>query len=170
MSELTFQVAMRTVTSAAQSGSAELGVDQHEEQLGLAGQLPADRGPTGALAGPGRHPAQRHLEVEQVARDHLAAEPGPLDPAEQRELAGEGRVGQHGHPAQLGQGLDHEHPGRVGRPGKCPAKKASSPVSCQLPVADWPGSTASELGDEEEGVAMGQVVLGSHDRRGYRSR
>jgi hypothetical protein len=32
------------------------------------------------------------------------------------------------------------------------------------------GLDSVELGDEQEGVTVGQVVLGSHDRRGYRSR
>ena len=140
-------------------GPGGTGVDQDEEQLGLAGQLAAHRWPAGALTGPGRHPAEGHLELEQVAGDHLPPEPGLLDAAEQRELAGKARVGQHGHPAQLGQGLDHEHPGQGGAPREVTGEERL--VTGQLPAPRWPTGRVSrieQLGDEEERRPMGQDV------------
>ena len=41
-------------------------------------------------------------------------------------------------------------PGSVGRPGKWPAKNASSPVSCQRPRGRLAGHDLDQLVDEEE--------------------
>ena len=79
-------------------------------------------------------------------------------PPKRRELARVAVVGQQGDPAELGQGLDHQHPGRVGRPGKWPAKKASSPVRCHRPVADAGWHDLGDLVDEQERGTVGQYV------------
>ena len=168
MSELTFQVAMRM----AGRRSARVGrcrVHQDEQQLGLAGQLAADRGPTGPLAGPGRHPAQGHLELEQVTGDHLATEPGPLDPAEQRELAGDlAGSARTATPPSWASASTISTPGKRGPAREVPGEEGL--LAGQPPIAGGrlAGLDRQELGDEEERVAMGQVVLGSHDWRGYR--
>ena len=68
------------------------GVDDDEEQVGLAGELPGDLRPAAALAGPRRDAGHLEAQVDRVARFDLAAEAGPLDAAEQAELAREALV------------------------------------------------------------------------------
>src|SRR5438132_5250397 len=51
-------------------------------------------------------------------------------------------------------------PGSVGRPGKCPAKKASSPVRCQRPRADTPGTTSSISSTNRNGGRWGRTSSG----------
>ena len=101
---------------------------------------------------------------------HLAAEAGLVDAAEERELAGEALVGEHRDPPELGQGLDHQHPGQGGAAREVPGEEGL--VTAQVPAA--PGALSRlELGDlvhQEERGPVGQDVLGSqHGRRGYRS-
>ena len=57
-------------------------------------------------------------------------------------------------------------PGSVGRPGKWPAKKASSPVRCQRPRAGLARDDLVELVDEEKRGPMGEHVLGAHSAHG----
>ena len=52
-------------------------------------------------------------------------------------------------------------PGSVGRPGKWPAKNASSPVSRQRPVADCPGSTATSSSTNRNGGRCGRTSAGA---------
>ena len=93
-------------------------IDEDEEEVGLAGRLPADVGPAMAGAGAGGEAADGHLQLERLARHHLAAEPGPFDPAEERQLARVARIGQHGDPPSWASDSTISTPGRVGRPGK----------------------------------------------------
>ena len=100
-------------------------------------------GPTGSLAGPSRHAAQRDLEIEPLTGDDLATEPGPLDATEQRQLAGVGRVGQHRHSPQLGQCFHHQHP-RKGRPsGKVAGEEGL--LTGQLPTSRRPTDRARRI-------------------------
>ncbi len=90
-------------------------------------------------------------------------------PPNSGQLAGEAGIGQDGHAAQLGQRLDHQHPGK-GRPaGEVTGEERL--VAGQLPTAGGrlTGLDGSQLGHEEERIAVRQVVFGSHDCRGYRS-
>ena len=59
-------------------------------------------------------------------------------------------------------------PGSVGRPGKWPAKNSSSPVSCQWPRAETPGSTAVTSVTKRNGRPVRQDVGGS-GQHGHRS-
>ena len=96
-----------------------LGVDDDEEQLGLARDSAADASPCPlALARACRQPRQLDLELERVAGNDLPAEAGRVEPAEQRQLAGEPLVGEHRDGAELGDRLAISTPGSVGRPGK----------------------------------------------------
>ena len=52
------------------------------------------------------------LQRELVAGADLAAEAGAVEPAEQRQLAGEALVGEHGDGADLGDRLAHQHAGQ----------------------------------------------------------
>src|SRR6187399_3775665 len=52
-------------------------------------------------------------------------------------------------------------PGRVGRPGKCPAKNASSPVRCQRPAADRPGTTSTSSSTNRNGGRCGRTSTGA---------
>ena len=138
------------------------GVHEDEEEVGLAGQLTTYRCPTTSLSGPGGKAAQGHFEIKTLARQHLAAEPGPLDPPEQRELACESIVGQNSNPAQLRQRLDHEDAGKGGASREVAGKKGF--VAGQLPLSGGRLTRlqGDDVGDEQERGAMGQVVLGSH--------
>src|SRR3954454_14918119 len=91
-----------TVTGTGSLLLRPLRVGEDEQQLGLAGGVAADVGPAGTLAGAGGHAAQLHLELEHVTGDDLTPEACLLDTAEQRQLAGEAVVGEHGVGAQLG--------------------------------------------------------------------
>src|ERR1700683_5170859 len=51
-------------------------------------------------------------------------------------------------------------PGTVGRPGKCPAKKGSSPDRCQWPRAETPGSTAVTSETKRNGGRCGRTSAG----------
>src|SRR5580658_918117 len=51
-------------------------------------------------------------------------------------------------------------PGTVGRPGKCPAKKGSSPERCQWPRAETPGSTAVTSETKRNGGRCGRTSAG----------
>ena len=119
------------------------------------------------LAGPGRHPAQGDLEVEPVAGDHLTTEPGVLDAAEQGQLAGEPRVGQDGAPHPAGPAPRPS--ARRGGWGDRGSARRRRLVTGELPAAPRPTGPVRRRrssGHEEERVAVGQVVLGSHDCRG----
>lgn len=50
-----------------------------------------------ASASPSGQPSHLHLQVEHLAGDHLAPEPGPLDTSEQWQPPGKASIGQHGH-------------------------------------------------------------------------
>ena len=89
--------------------------------------------PGRSLAGPGRHPAQLDLELERVAGADLAAEAGAVEAAEQRQLAGEALVGEHGDGADLGDRLAHQHAGQRRPAGEVPGKNHSSPVRRHVP-------------------------------------
>src|SRR5687768_12062683 len=52
-------------------------------------------------------------------------------------------------------------PGRVGRPGKWPAKNASSPVRCQRPMADCPGTTSTSSSTNRNGGRCGRTSAGA---------
>ena len=56
-------------------------------------------------------------QLERVAGADLAAEAGAVEAAEQRQLAGEALVGEHGHGADLGDRLAHQH-ARQRRPAR----------------------------------------------------
>src|SRR3546814_11383810 len=51
-------------------------------------------------------------------------------------------------------------PGSVGRPGKWPPKNASSPVRCQRPVAETPGSTSTSSSTNRNGGRCGRTPDG----------
>src|SRR3546814_15490729 len=51
-------------------------------------------------------------------------------------------------------------PGSVGRPGKWPPKNASSPVRCQRPVAETPGSTSTSSSTNRNGGRCGRTSDG----------
>ena len=110
---------------------------------------------------------EEDLEVEHVARQHLPPEPRPLDATEQRELAGEALVGQHRHPAQLGQCLHHQDAGKGWAPGKVTGKERF--VTGEVPRT--PSGLARlhrvQLGDEQKGIPVGNEVFGSHGKRHY---
>ena len=97
-------------------------VHDDEEEPGLAGDLVADAGDAAALPGRGAELVHGDLEVERVARDDLAPEPGLVDAAEQREPAGVAVVGEHGQRADLGERLDDEH-ARAGSAGRGSARR-----------------------------------------------
>ena len=59
-----------------------------------------------------REPVDLDLQPERLAWEHLAPEPSALDAPEERKLARVALVSQHGHPAELGQGLDHQYAGQ----------------------------------------------------------
>src|SRR5688572_15297017 len=52
-------------------------------------------------------------------------------------------------------------PGSVGRPGKWPAKNASSPDSRQRPWADSPGTTSSSSSTNRNGGRCGRTSIGA---------
>jgi hypothetical protein len=91
--------------------------------------------PPGAATAASRQPTHLDLELERVTRQHLSAEPAPLDAAKQRELARISLVREQRDRAELGDGLDHEHAGQRGPAGKCPGKNHSSPVNVHQPRA-----------------------------------
>jgi hypothetical protein len=138
------------------------GVHQDEEELGLAGQVTTHRCPTASFSGAGRKAAEGHLQIEALTGQYLAPETRPLDATEERELARESIVGQNGDAAQLGQRFDHEDTGESGTSGKVAGKESF--VAGQLPLSGGRLTRLhrEDVGDEEEGGAMGQVVLGSH--------
>src|ERR1700722_6467371 len=74
LSEFTFQVAMRMISSGSggQGSTMRSVFHDDEEKVDLAGQIPVDRGPTASGAGPRRQTSQAHVEIECLARDHLA--------------------------------------------------------------------------------------------------
>src|SRR5690606_17263360 len=74
---------------AARRAGGPSAAGEDEQQVDLAGDLAAHPGDAVAPAGPGREPAHLHGHVEGVAGGDLAPEPGAVDPAEQRQLAGE---------------------------------------------------------------------------------
>jgi hypothetical protein len=51
-------------------------------------------------------------------------------------------------------------PGKVGRPGKCPAKNHSSPVRCHVPDAETLGSTAVISSTNRNGARWGKTSIG----------
>src|SRR4051794_13610758 len=51
-------------------------------------------------------------------------------------------------------------PGSVGRPGKWPAKNASSPVRCHRPRAERPGTTSSISSTKRNGGRWGKTSSG----------
>ena len=51
-------------------------------------------------------------------------------------------------------------PGRVGRPGKCPAKKSSSPRRCHRPRARCPGSSSVTSSTSRNGGRCGNTSSG----------
>src|SRR5438067_3926261 len=51
-------------------------------------------------------------------------------------------------------------PGKVGSPGKCPEKNASSPVRCHRPRADTPGTTSSISSTNRNGGRCGSTSSG----------
>ena len=87
-----------------------LAVHDDEEELGLTGQLAVHRGrgPVPVPARADRRPSVTSRSSTSPGND-LAAEAGLVDPAEERQPAGEAVVAEDGDAAQLGQGLDHEH-------------------------------------------------------------
>ncbi len=77
---------------------------------GRTGRRPRHRrAPARSLAGPCRHPTQFDLQHELVAGHHLTAESRPVEAAEQRQLAGELRIGEHRCGTDLGDRLAHQH-------------------------------------------------------------
>ena len=58
------------------------------------------------------------MELQRVAGLDLPAEAGAVEPAEQGQLAGEPRVGQHGDRTDLGDGFAHQHAGQRRPAGK----------------------------------------------------
>ena len=90
------------------------------------------------------------VEVQGVAGHDLAAEAGLVDPAEERQLAGVALVGQQGDPPSWAKASTISTPGRVGRPGKWPAKKASSPREVPAPARRARRDDLGHLVDEQE--------------------
>jgi hypothetical protein len=152
----------RSATEFPISIGGRRGVHQDEEELGLTGQVTAHRCPPASFSGAGRKAAEGHLEIEALAGEHLSAETRLLDASEERELARESIVGQNGDAAQLGQSFDHEDTGEGGTSRKVAGEECF--IAGQLPLSGGRLTRfqREDVGDEEEGGAMGQVVLGSH--------
>jgi hypothetical protein len=150
--EFTFHVASRISSPP---------IDDHEQEIGLAGGLPAHRRPPVSLAGPGGQPIHGHLELERFTGDDLAPEARPLDPAEERQLAGIARVEQHGDAPELRHRLDHQHPGEGRAPREVAAEECL--VTRQLPSPGGGDARVDrgQLGDEEKGWPVGQDIGGS---------
>ena len=166
-SELTFQVAMRTGVPVSARSRSSASTMTKSRSASQASSPPTVARPVPLPARADSRP-ERHLELEHVAGDHLATEPGPVDAAEQGQLAGEPVVGQHGDAAELGQRLDHEHPGQGRAAGEVPGEEGLVAGELPPPPGRLAGLDGIQLGDEEKRVPVRQIVLGSHDRRGYR--
>src|SRR5579863_6285496 len=98
-------------------------INDDEEQICFAGRLTADCRRAVPLAGTSRKPVHEDFELERLARDDLTPKTGPLDPAEEGQLAGVPVVEQHGDATELGQRFDHEHAGQRGAPREMAAEK-----------------------------------------------
>ena len=126
---------------------------------------PAHVGPAVPLAGPGRQAAR----PSPRARGSRPAPPGGgSGPARSRRTAAACRrsaaSARTAMPPSWARASTMSTPGRVGRPGKCPAKKASSPVSCQRPMAATPGSTETISLTNRNGGRWGRRSAGSTGR------
>ncbi len=122
-----------------------------------------DVGRSVTLAGPGRHPFEGHLELEGIAGDHLAPEARPLDPPEERQLAGITRIEENGERAELGQCLDHEHTGQRGPTRKVPGEEGLRAGQLPEPLGGVAGLDRAHRGQEEKRRSVRQDV----DRLGH---
>ena len=117
---------------------------------------------------PGARPqlVELDLELEGVARADLAAEPGLVDPAEQRQLARVPLVGQQGDPAELGQRLDHQHTGQGG-----PAREVAGEErllarsGARRPLADCDGTISVTSSTNRNGGRWGSTSSGRGQAR-----
>lgn len=90
------------------------GVDEHEHKLALTRHLAGERRGAAPLPGSRRHSPQLDPQLEGVTGPDLAAEPGPVKAAEERQLPGHRAVGEQGDGANLGNGFAHQY-SRQGR-------------------------------------------------------
>ena len=154
-SELTFQVATRRVISARRRTG---------DSASQAVSPPTDARPCPLPPRPDSRPSE-NLELEHLARHDLAPEPGLVDPAEERQPAGEAVVGEDDDGAELGERLHHQHPGE-GRPAGEVAGEERLRAR-QLPAAPRRRG-GHELGDlvhEEKRSPVRQHVLRPRKRR-----
>ena len=111
------------------------GVDDDEQEVAAAGDLAVEQRPAGALAGPRRHAAR-------ATTSSVSSSPGPTW---RRKRAPSRPPNSGSLPAKRSSvstamaptwaiASHISTPGSVGRPGKCPAKNHSSPVSRHTPV------------------------------------
>ena len=151
----------RRLRSARSPWSNESRVDDNEEQVATAGDLTvgsADERATAPLAGPRRHPGQLDVQPQRVPGDDLASEAGGVEATEQRQLAGEALIGQHGDGADLGDRLAHQH-ARQRRParevsGEEPLLTGEPPRSSR----SGPRLQSDDLVDEQERWTMREHV------------
>ena len=94
----------------------------------------------------------------RVAGDHLAPEAGAVEPAEQRQLAGEPWIGQHGDRTHLGDRLAHQHAGQ---------RRPAGEVTGEEPLVAGERATArgadarlerDDLVDEQERRPVGEHI------------
>ena len=108
-----------------------------------------------------REPADLDLQPERVAWQHLAPEPGAVDAPEERKFARVALVSQHGHPTELGQGLDHQHAGQGRTAREMTGEERLVPGEPQRPEADRPGSSAPTAVTKRNGSRWGSKSTGS---------
>ena len=94
------------------------------------------------------------LELERVAGRDEPAEAHALEACEHDELAGE--VGVRSTPTQpaCASASTISTPGMIGRPGKCPCRKSSSPRTRVAAVHTLAGHELGDLVDEQERGAV----------------
>src|SRR5579875_2431613 len=131
---------------------------QDEEQVCLAGELAVDRRDAVPPPRSRREAGETHLEVEDVAREDLTAEPGPVDAAEEGQVPGEPVVREDHRRPELRQRLHHDHP----RQGRASREVAGEEVLVAAkPPPPPPGLTWRErhdLREEEERRPVGDEL------------
>src|SRR5579872_1309459 len=106
---------------------------EDEEEACFAGDLPSDARLSTTGAAVGGEPLQPDGQLEGVARHDLAPEACPVDAAEERQPAGEALVGEHGRRPELGERLDHEHPGQGWPPREVAGEERLLPAEAPEP-------------------------------------
>jgi hypothetical protein len=142
-------------------------VGEDEEEVALAGDVVADPGPSGALARPRRHAAEFDLQDQFVPGNHLSTEPGTVQPAEERQLAGEPFIGEDRSGTDLGDRLAHQHTRQRRPSGEVTGEEEL--VTGQSPASrrGRAGHDRQHLVDEQERRSMRQQRLGAGKVSGH---